>query len=118
MDLTATRQAIADALNTVPGLNVRTRPMTTAKTNDGWVVVSRVAPAGFTTVLVTFLAVVVLGPDATAAEARLDELAVPILDAILTELHAADVTLEPVALPVGLNAASMSALTVTLTLEV
>ena len=120
MNLAAARAAVAAALNTVTGLDVRARPPLPAPvTGDGWVVVTRVVPATFTASLATLTAVICLGTDRTNAETHLDAYAVQVIDAATSsDLGVTDVSVEPVTLIVGQNSTEMNALALSLSLEV
>jgi hypothetical protein len=118
MDLAATRSAIATALSAVDGYAVSPRPTKSApRPGDGWVSVSRVAPADFTRCSVTFVVVIVLGPDEVSAEGRLETSAVPLVDAVAA-LLCKDVVLEPSVLMTGTANTPLFAATLTLTMEV
>ena len=119
MNLSAARQALADALSVVSGVDVRPRPFKAApKAGDGWVVVQRLAPSTFSACSATLAAVVVLSADETKAEELLDAQAVGLVDAVTSSLNPADVSLEPQAVVVGQTAAPLYAAVLTLTLEV
>jgi len=118
--LTEAREAVADALTALEGLNVRARgPVKLPRTGDGWVTVGRLTPASYTACSVTVVAVIILGADTAAAEELLDLWAVDIIDAVTTaeDLPVSDVALEPITLVVE-SGATLHALTVTLTTEV
>lgn len=126
MDLTTARQAFADALSTVPGITVVARPpIADPAAGVGWVVVRSVQPAGrFTVTAVQLEAVVFAGTDEAAAEAFVDDMAVPLLEATreptpdFPDFYASGVTVTPSLLLVGANQAPLLALTVTATIEV
>lgn len=118
MSLAEARAAVAAALSTVSGLTVRTRPVATPKVGDGWVVVTRLAPAAFTACAATFTAVVILGADEAAAEGLLETYGVACIDAVTSRLQAADVSLEAQVLLAGTTSTPLYAIAVTLTLEV
>jgi hypothetical protein len=82
MNLADTREAIADALSTVDGYNVRPRPLHGRPvTGDGWINVLSVRPSteSFTGYMVQMTAVVVLSTDEATAEEHLEEDAVELL---------------------------------------
>jgi hypothetical protein len=118
VNLTLNRQAVADALNTVAGLNVSARPKTAVRGLDGWVTVGRVTPSTFTLCMATFTAVVLLAADELAAETLIESLTVPCINALTAALNTADVSVEPATVLVGNQSSPMYALTITLTLEV
>lgn len=117
MNLTESRQAIADALSGA-GFRVSPRPVVTSKAMDGWVVIGKLEPSTFGQSLTTFTAVLLLSPDEAAAEQLVEQYAVPCINAVTSNLNAADVTAEPAALAVGQANTPMYALTITLSLEV
>jgi hypothetical protein len=122
--IAATRTALAAALNTISGLNVRPRPtVKNPKISDGWIIVGRVEPAvqSMNRCSVTFTAVVVLGADEARAETRMEELSVALVNAVTQSptLAPDDVFLEPVLLPVGdVSPTPLYALTINCNLEV
>lgn len=118
--LVATRDALAAAVNAVDAsLRVKTRPVKTARADDGWVIVGKVTPSTYVACDVTFVVLVLLGADEARAEDRFGALVVPLVDALTKgALHPQDVTAEPVTVLVGEPAVPMYALTLTLTLEV
>jgi hypothetical protein len=123
MNLADTREAIADALSTVPGYNVRPRPLTAAPvTGDGWVNVLSVRPSteSFTGYMVQMTAVVVLSTDEATAEGHLEDDAVELLTAIIEadEINPADIALEAQMLITGTNQAPLYVAALALTLEV
>jgi hypothetical protein len=113
-----TRSDIAAALSTVSGVSVRTRPVTTPKAGDGWVVVTRLRPSRFAGCAATFTALVVLGADELQAETLLEQYAVPLLDAATETIPCGDVSLEAQTVVVGATAAPLYALALTMTIEV
>jgi hypothetical protein len=120
--LAAAREAVAAALSAVSGYNVRARPFRGHyRAGDGWVTVGRVAPADYTTSAVTLVVVLVLGADELAAESRLEDDAVALVDAVTRgdlDLQTADVALEPASFVVGAPPAPLYGATLTLTTEV
>lgn len=118
--LAAARTTYAAALSAVTGYDVRPRPFRAApKAGDGWVVVSRIAPVDYVSSSVTLTAVIVLGADELAAEDRLEEDGVALVDAAsLSDLPAADVALEPATLLVGVNSSPLFGVTLAITVEV
>jgi hypothetical protein len=118
--LAEAREAVATALSTVVGVDVRARPWRSAgKPGDGWVNVTRVVPAGFVGAYATLSAVVILSADDVDAEASLDVLATTLMNAVTgSDLNPADVVLEPATVPVGQSATPLYVLVLTLTLEV
>lgn len=121
MTLTEARQAVATALSTVAGWNVRPRPLRAApKAGDGWVVLNRLEPADFTRSTATMTAVLILGADEAKAELRLEQDATALINAITgaDDLAPADVALEAISLAVGDTAAPLYGAALTLTLEV
>lgn len=120
--LAETREDIALALNSVPGLNIRPRTFKNQKANDGWIIVNRLETgATFATQTATFTAVILLSADEYKAESRMEELAVPLIEAVTkTDLfRASDVALEPVVVPVGESpTAPFYALTMNISVEV
>lgn len=119
MTLTTARAAIATALSTVSGLDVRARPIKTPKAGDGWVTITRIVPADFSACLATFTAVVVLGADSAKAEELFESYGVDVIDAVTSStLNPTDVALEPQALVVGDQASPMYVLALTLSLLV
>jgi hypothetical protein len=123
MNLADTREAIADALSTVDGYNVRPRGIPPVpKTGDGWITVLSVQPSteSFTGYMVRMTAVVVLSSDEAKAEEILEEDAVELLTAIIEadEINPADISLEAQALFTGANQAPLYVAALALTLEV
>lgn len=117
MSLSEARQGIADALNTVGDLNVTTKAPRQPRTRDGWVIVSRLTPAGYSACAAVFTAVVVLGSDQATAEGLMEELAIPIVNALTySDLHVYDVSLEPESFVV--DTSQLYALAITLSMEV
>lgn len=121
MDFTETREAIAEALNTLDGLSIRERKVVkTPKAGDGWVTLGPIRPGStYTACTATFTVIITLGSDGEAADSLYETLALDIVDAVTTadELNVADVVLEPITL-VTEGGASIGALTLTLTAEV
>ena len=120
MTLTEARQGLADVLSTVEGLDVRARPtVLTPRAGDGWVVVTRLVPADFTSCAATLTAVVILGPEVARAEELLEMYGVAAVDAMTgSDLHATDVSLEAQALVAGTLATPLYAFALTVTLPV
>lgn len=119
MTLTEARTALAAVLSTVDGLAVRARPIPTPRAGDGWVVVTRLVPADFTSCAATLTAVVILGPDVARAEELLEMYGVAAVDAVTSsDLHAADVSLEAQALIAGSPATPLYAFVLSVTLPV
>jgi len=119
MTLTEARTALAAVLSTVEGLDVRARPIPQPLTGDGWVVITRLAPADFRSCAATLTAVIILGPDPARAEELLEVYAVPAVDAVTSsDLHAAEVSLEAQALIAGTPATPLYAFALTVTLPV
>lgn len=117
MNIADTRQAVADALATVDGVTMRPRPVRQApRPGDGWVVVQSVAPLSFRQHGARLAAVVVLGADDAAAEDRLNDWAVPLLDALTRTIPCAGTTLEPVAITT--DGGAMYAAAIVFTVEV
>lgn len=77
------RQALADAVSTLPDVTCVARPVPgNTRPGDGWVTVGRVAPGQFIgSRLLTLSAFVVLGSDERLADQKIDELSVPLLEA-------------------------------------
>ncbi len=101
MNIADTRAAIAAALNSVSGLNVKARPVTNnVRPNDGWVTSPSLEVADFASSLAEFDVVVVLSSDPVKAEQRYDEVALAVLNAA-AELDASDVTVAPQLIPAG-----------------
>jgi hypothetical protein len=121
MNLADTREAVATALSTVPGYNVRPRPLTTPvpQTGDGWILVTSMKPSAFTNYVVAFTAVVVLSADEATAEEHLEEDAAELLTAIEDgeELFPADLSLEAQVL-VTASGTPIYAAAITFTMEV
>jgi hypothetical protein len=120
VNITETREALADALSAVEGLNVRARKaVKTPRIGDGWVTLGTLRPSTFTGCSATFVAVVTLGADADAADELLETIGIDIVDAVTTTdgLNVADVVLDPITL-VTEGGGVVNALTVTLTAEV
>lgn len=120
MNLTQARQAVADALSAIDGLNFRPHPtVAQPRTGDGWVVVTRLEPADFAATTATLTAVVILGADEAKAEQLVDDLGVPMLAAVTKapDLNPADASLVQQALVAG-PTGTLYALALTLTLEV
>jgi hypothetical protein len=115
VNLSSARQGLAAALSTVTGVTVRARPSKAApKAGDGWVAVQRLAPADFSSCMVTLAAVVVLASDQVKAEETLDTIGVALIDAVTeSSIYPADVFLEPETLAVGQTAAPLYAAVVT-----
>jgi len=126
MDLATARQAFADALSAVPGITVLARPpLADPVAGHGWIVIREIKPAGrFGVSAVQLEAFISAGTDEAAAEAFVDDMAVPLLDATRTptddfpDFRAAFVAVTPSLLIVGANQAPLLALTVTATMEV
>lgn len=121
MRLIDLRQMIADALNTVEDLNIRPRgAVKVPKQGDGWVTISRVEPADYTRCLVAFDVLIVLSGDPTMAEELVDTWSAQIIDAVTTypQLYPGTVALVPLTLVVDQTAATLYALSLTLTHEV
>jgi hypothetical protein len=116
--LTEARESLADVLNSVEGLAVRSRPGVKApRQGDGWVTVARLTPSGYTRLLATLAAVVVLGADEALAEDLLEVWAGSALDAVTTaDFPAGEAVLEPVALVVE-GGTVLHAFTITITTE-
>jgi hypothetical protein len=119
MTLAEAREALAAVLSTVEGVDVRARPIGSPVAGDGWVVVQWLVPADFTSCSVTLAAVVVLGADQARADEFLEELAVPLVDAVTSSsLCPADVSLEPRTVVAGQAATPLFVAVITLILEV
>lgn len=114
--LAAARAGLAEALSGVGGLAVRARPFTAApKIGDGWIVLTGLEVAGYRTHHATLTALVFLGSDERTAEAKLDELATQIVDAV-TRAYPCSARLETQTLAMADGA--VYAATVILTMEV
>lgn len=122
MNVADTRAALASVLNTVAGLNIRTRTVRNPKVGDGWIVINRMEVGMSNTAYdIQFTAVVVLGADEAKAESLMEDLMVPLMQAVTQDLvlRPDEISVEPVALPIGdVNPTPLYALTLTLNLEV
>lgn len=124
MTLAEARSALAAALNGAVGVSVAVRarpPVTSPRKGDGWVTVGLLAPAEFFgRVAVTLSALVVLGPGEADAEVALDEMARPLMAAVLgSDLAFSDLRMEPQSVIVGTaNTAPLYVVVITLTTEV
>lgn len=120
--LAGARQALADVLSSLDGIGTATpRPATkTPRYGDAWVVMRELAPARFGGVCsVQLVGVVCLGADRARAEQHVDDLAVPLLNAVTEAIPASGVLVEPGELTVpDTQTGSVFILTVTLTTEV
>ena len=97
MNLTDARQAVADGLSAVDGLNVHAAPpVRNPRPGDGWVVVQRMTPQDFRRFGVTLLVAIVLGQDVASSEELFNTLAMDTIDAAygVQGLPVADVVLE------------------------
>lgn len=114
------RAEVAAALNAVGGITVTDHPVTNnVRPGDGWVNVTRIAPADFTASAATMQAVVVLSPDPVAADTRFDELAVELVDAVTGMGGVADVSAEPLLLVAdGTAPGNLYAVKIEFTMEV
>ncbi len=114
------RAAIATALSTVSGVDVRARPWKgVGKAGDGWVTITRLVPADFSSCYAIFAAVVILSSDEVKAEAALEDQATALIDAVTaSDLDPTDVELEPSVLTVGQASSPLYAAVLTITLEV
>ena len=119
--LAEARALLAAALTAVEGVTEVTATgfRSQLRAGYGWTRVAAVRPASFRTSVVDLEAIVVLGQDELTAEAQLDALAVPLLDAAtnILELPAAGVTVEPVVMSTG-PTSSLFVLVVSLSTEV
>jgi hypothetical protein len=123
MNLSETREAVAEALSEVDGYNVRPRPFSAVpKTGDGWVTVTTVRPSteSFTGYTAQMTAVLVLSADEATAEMNLEEDAVEFFTAITDAdcLLVSDMSIEAQVLVTGTNAAPLYVAALALTLEV
>lgn len=123
MNLAEARQAVADLLNAVPDLAVRTKPMTGAlKPGDGWVSTRRIGPGPRfgTGVVATVEALVIAGSDEPAAEDFSDAHATQVLRAVefAPELGATEVSVVQQVVLVGTNSTPLYSLVLTATIEV
>ena len=114
------RAEVAAALNAVGGITVTAHPVTNnVRPGDGWVNVTRLAPADFTASAATMQAVVVLSPDPVKADARFDDLGVQLVDAVTGIGGVADVSAEPLLLVAdGTAPGNLYAISLQFTLEV
>lgn len=119
--LTEARQALADALTAVDGVTLVVAHGVKAqlRPGHGWTRVLELAPTSFRTSNATLEAYIVLDLAEVTAEAQLDALAVPLLDAAATieTLPAFNITVEPAVMNIAQNQ-SLYVLVVTLTTEV
>lgn len=122
MTIAEARAAIAAALSTVDGYDVRARPWRAAeRPGDGWVVITSVRPGEFfSAVSVTFRAVLLLSADQLVAEESLETDAAALVLAVTKAetLLPANVDLSPVEIPVGTARTPYFAAVLTLTMEV
>lgn len=117
MNLTLTRQAIADAISTV-GFSITPTPSKSPKALDGWVTIGTLSPSGFGNKAVcTFQVWVLLSPDEYKADELFTTNAVAVVNATAT-LPAGDVSLGMDSVAVGTNAAPFFAMVLTMTMEV
>ena len=116
--LTQARQALADALSALPGVNVRLREVKNPRSGVGWTVPGQIAPDGYRDNYAQIGAIVLLSQDAVKADAQFDTLAVAILNATKNVDGGFGVRLDPASIVVGDNSVSWSALTVQLSVEV
>ncbi len=114
------RAAVAAALNAVGGITVTDHPVTNnVRPGDGWVNVTRLAPADFAASAATMQAVVVLSPDPVKADARFDDIGVQLVDAVTGIGGVADVSAEPMLLVAdGTVPGNLYAIQLTFTVEV
>lgn len=97
-----TRQIVADAVSGLDGITCTPRPVANnVRAGDAWVTVGRTTPYDFTESLTVFTVVLVLGSDAKRAEARVEELSLPLIDLLTTGLSGTDVAVEPLRLIAG-----------------
>lgn len=117
--LAEARAAAAAALSEVPGVHVRAYPLkgpSGPRAGDGWIVVPRVEVATFRSCLATLNAVVILGAsDETAAEEKLDALAVELVGAATAVAITASLSSDVLTLADG---GAYYAAVMTLTMEV
>lgn len=121
MDMEETREEIARVFTLVEDVTVTAHPVTNnVRPGDGWVNVTRILPDGYEALAVTFQVIVVLSPDPVAADARLDEVAGPLMEAATTGLSGVtDVVIEPLALvSTGTTPGTLNAVQTTFTMEV
>jgi len=118
MNVTEARQALASACNSVVGVAVRPHPIRNPITGDGWVTVTRAAPYTYGTLAVDFTIVVILGADPEAAELKLDQWALTLIDAVTQGVLCSNVLAEGTTLAVGQSQTPVHALTITATMEV
>lgn len=82
MTIADAREAIANAITAATDFNVRTRAMKAPRTLDGWVNITRVVPAGFSSNRVTFTVVLDLGADETKAEELFEDNVGTVINAV------------------------------------
>lgn len=115
------RQSIADALNTIEGLNIRPRgPVKTPKQGDGWVTISRIAPSDYVRCTASFDVLIILSSDQAMAEELLDTWAIQAIDAVTgcPDLCVGEVALAPIQVLIDQVGVVMPAMSLTLTHEV
>jgi hypothetical protein len=114
------RQALADAVSTLPDVTCVARPVPgNTRPGDAWVTVSRTAPGQYIgSVQVTLSAFVVLGSDERLADQKVDELSVLLLEATYP-LYGIAPAVEPQVITAGeAVTANLYALALSVTLEI
>lgn len=120
MNLTEARQALADAVSTLPDVTCTARPVPgNVRTGDAWVTVARLEPGPFLgSQNATLSAFVVLSPDESLADAKVDALSGPLL-ACVQPLYGFAAFVEPQVVTAGEAVpANLYTLALTVTLEV
>lgn len=119
MNLTEARQALADAVSTLPDVTCVARPVPgNLRPGDAWVTVARLEPGAFLgSTNATLSAFVVLGADERLADASVDALAGALLDCAYP-LYGFALSVEPQVVTAGESVpASLYTLALTITLE-
>lgn len=118
MTITEARQALADALSSVDGVNVRLREVKNPRSGDGWTISGAIAPDGYADARATVGAVILLSSDSVKADEQYDALAWPLLVATKNADGLFGVKIEPAVVAVGDNSTSWPAIVVNAEAEV
>lgn len=118
MNITQARQALADALSTLDGVNVRLREIKNPRALDGWTVSGTVSPDGYGDSQAQIGAVILLSSDSIKADEAYDDLALGIVEATKDVNGGYDIRIDPATLNVGDAGTQWQIIAVQLSVEV
>lgn len=118
MNITEARQALADALSTLDGVDVRLREMKNPRAGDGWTIGGTVTPDGYGDSQAQIGAVILLSLDPVKADEAFDDLALAAVEATKAVNGGYALRIDPATVTVGDSNTQWQVIAVQITVEV